>query len=283
MKTISILTMMGVAFVAACGDGEDEVPGTEAVQVELQFEARFGAQAIGCQSQLPIGRLRDFRLYLSNLRLVDGSGAEAPIELDQNEWQNGEVALLDFEDGTESCSETGDARLRTVIEGVSAVQEASKLRFTLGVPFDRNHVAVDPQPAPLNLPAMFWNWRGGYKFLRLDIASTADAPDNKFNYHLGSNCEGPTAVEAPTACGKPNRADIELDFSLGQTVLLDVAALLEGVETSTTAGDTPPLGCMSSPGEPEDCRPVFSHLGLSVDTGLCQNGCSDQTFFSVAP
>ncbi|PJN92728.1 metallo-mystery pair system four-Cys motif protein, partial [Amaricoccus sp. HAR-UPW-R2A-40] len=44
------------------------------------------------------------------------------------------------------------------------------LAFEIGVPFDLNHGDPTLAPAPLDLTAMFWTWRGGYKFLKFEVA-----------------------------------------------------------------------------------------------------------------
>ena len=48
----------------------------------------------------------------------------------------------------------------------------SGVRFTMGVPFELNHGDPTVAPSPLNITAMFWNWQGGYKFLKADMNST---------------------------------------------------------------------------------------------------------------
>jgi uncharacterized repeat protein (TIGR04052 family) len=273
-----------LSLVLACG-GETE-------DYTLSFEARAGGAPLRCgegytgmgASSGPV-ELRDFRLYVSDVRLVGADGAEAPLELDQDVvWQHASVALLDFEDGSGACSASGTPETRAVITGQAAIDAPTGVRFRIGVPFDLNHLDTATQPSPLNLGAMFWNWRGGYKFLRLDLRDRGVQPPSAFNIHLGATaCDAPTPVQPPSSpCGRPNRPDIALDGfdPSADTIVLDLAGLLTGVDTSTNTPMTPP-GCMSAPTDPDDCGPVFQNLGLSFASGACTGDCAGQRFVRV--
>ncbi|MEM7592163.1 MAG: MbnP family protein, partial [Cyanobacteria bacterium P01_A01_bin.83] len=83
-------------------------------------------------------------------------------------WQHQNVALLDFEDGTDSC-DNGTPEIRTQVVGTIPEGDYESLQFTLGVPPQLNHDDAAIAPSPLNLTSMWWNWQGGYKFLRLDL------------------------------------------------------------------------------------------------------------------
>lgn len=60
---------------------------------------------------------RDARLYISAAAFIDAAGREVPIELDQNDWQYANVALLDFEGKTGRC--VGDVDTCDTIKGVA--------------------------------------------------------------------------------------------------------------------------------------------------------------------
>ena len=56
----------------------------------------------------------DFRFFVSGVSLVSASGETVPVSLTQDgKWQNGTVALLDFEDGTATCSNGTNASHNT--------------------------------------------------------------------------------------------------------------------------------------------------------------------------
>jgi uncharacterized repeat protein (TIGR04052 family) len=88
-------------------------------------------------------------------------------------------------------------------------EQADRLRFTVGVPFDDNHKNPLTQPSPLNLPLMFWSWQLGHKFVRWDMTKDASS----WSFHLGSlGCESVSSVRAPGAeCSEPNTVEIVLN------------------------------------------------------------------------
>jgi uncharacterized repeat protein (TIGR04052 family) len=81
--------------------------------------------------------------------------------------------------------------------------------FTLAVPFELNHQNPLLQPSPLNLPSMFWSWRSGHKFFRLDVQS----PYKNWVFHLGSvGCTAASTMRSPQSeCVQPNRLRFDLD------------------------------------------------------------------------
>ncbi|MDB9527617.1 metallo-mystery pair system four-Cys motif protein [Oscillatoria sp. CS-180] len=143
--------------------------------VSIQFAGMVGDQAFSCEESYMLGTTEtmmmptDFRLYVSEVALIDTDGNAVMVELEQDgQWQYENVALLDFEDGTGTCA-NGTAETRTEVVGTVPEGEYEGVRFTLGVPFDLNHADATLAASPLNLTAMWWNWQGGYKFLRADF------------------------------------------------------------------------------------------------------------------
>lgn len=272
MKRFHLLVL--VAAAAGCGDGD--------TSYTINFASLAGTQSIACDTPLSAGGgnvlVRDFRLFVSNLELLTADGANA-LRLEQDGlWQSESLALLDFE---EACGDFGNAELNTSVRGTAEVDgDVTGLRFQIGVPFERNHFDTATQPSPLNLASMFWNWRGGYKFIRIDLMG-GDMMSVPFNVHLGSTaCDGATDVDAPTMpCARPNRPTITLNGfdPASQEVVFDLQTLLTGSDTSTNTEGTPP-GCMSAPTDPMDCTPVFRNLGLDFDSGSCSGNCDGQTF-----
>lgn len=168
-KAIAIATVLilGCAGVKAQSDLES---------VEINFEAFVGEDEFACgTSYESIGTAdstitpTDFRFYVSNVTLIDEQGNAVPLELEQDgKWQYQNVALLDFENGSDSC-DNGTIETRTQVIGTVPEAEYTSLQFTLGVPPELNHDDAAIAPSPLNLTSMWWNWQGGYKFLRLDL------------------------------------------------------------------------------------------------------------------
>ncbi|HJL43142.1 MAG TPA: metallo-mystery pair system four-Cys motif protein [Myxococcales bacterium LLY-WYZ-16_1] len=286
---LMVASLCGAA-VTACGD--DGTGDGEREPVRIDFAATVRGQPAACGitlSGLGAGgtdvQLADARLFVSNLELRDAEGVWQPVNLNEDgAWQLSDLALLDFEDGTGSCSDSGSPETRTWVEGTAPAGAYRGLRLTVGVPFERNHLNADTSPAPLNVGSMFWAWQGGYKFVRVDwriMDPQGDVP--RWNIHVGSaGCVSASPLDPPEAeCGRPNAARIVLpDFELDDTVQIDLQALVADVDLSSNMTMSPP-GCMTNVMEAQDCDPVFDAMGLSFETGRCtENDCTSQGWIS---
>lgn len=250
--------------------------------VSIHFQAMVGDKKLVCGETydgIGITRSRitprDFRFYVHNLRLIDANGKPVPVELDQDgKWQLDDVALLDFENATAGCV-NGTPEMHDRVSGRVPAGHYAGLRFTLGVPFNKNHTELTSQPPPLNLTALSWVWNGGRKFARLDFSSTG--MPHGFAIHLGSTGCTPnqTKITVPTQCSEPNRPEIEFaEFDAGQdTVVADLAALLKDSNVDVNQPNTA-AGCMSAK-EDSDCAPIFANFGLPFG----ERPAGRQTFF----
>ena len=145
-------------------------------EVAIDFAAYVGQEEFACgESYEDIGTAgstitpKDFRFYVSDVALIDENGEAVPLELEQDgKWQYQNTALLDFEDGTSAC-DNGTSEMNTTIFGTVPEGDYQSLQFTMGVPEKLNHDDAAIAPSPLNLTSMWWNWQGGYKFLRADL------------------------------------------------------------------------------------------------------------------
>lgn len=221
----------------------------------------------------------DLRFFVSGIALLDAAGKATPLALTQDgKWQNGQVALLDFENGTATCS-NGTPDVRTTIEGTVPAGGYVGVRFDIGLPFEVNHKDPTTAPSPLNLSRLFWNWNGGYKFARIDMKTTGQPQG--WVLHLGStNCtpnNGPTSV--PATCANENKPSIVLSSfnPATQTLQFDLAAMLAQSDVDTNTKDTA-SGCMSGGNDPE-CKGLFATLGLPF--GDVPAGA--QSVFTVIP
>ncbi|MCX6612186.1 MAG: metallo-mystery pair system four-Cys motif protein [Acidobacteria bacterium] len=250
--------------------------------VTIRFRAVVGNEDYACgKSYTGIGTSkstitpRDFRFYVHNVRLIDSTGKEVPVQLKQDEkWQIDNLALLDFENATGGCGNGTPDTNHQIVGTVPASGNFKGIRFTVGVPFEKNHTDLTTAPSPLNLTALAWVWNAGRKFARLDFSSTG-APRG-YAIHLGSTGCTPddTKTTIPTKCGAPNRPEVEiLGFNpLKDFVVADMAALLK--DSNVDAAGKMMSGCMSGPETPA-CKPLFANLGLAIGDQAAQT----QTFF----
>jgi uncharacterized repeat protein (TIGR04052 family) len=249
----------------------------------LTISAPFGAHVRPLDAAVWLTKSAELIGWLA-LLWIDGSGNAVPVALDQDGlWQVESTALLDFEDGSVGCTETGNPDLNTSVRGTVAPGDYTAVRFDLGVPFALNHQDVTVAASPLNVPPMWWNWQGGYKFVRIDMKSDAAVMDGAWFIHLGSTgCVAADQSKAPAEpCSRPNVATIQLaDFDpAANTIVADLATLLADVNLSESMPQPP--GCMSGPDDP-DCAGLLPAFGLDIATGACTAvGCPTQTFFRV--
>lgn len=266
-------------------------PALAEMQVSIPFAAEIGGKSFSCaETYSGLGSTAadmnavDFRLFVSNAALIKADGSLQPITLEQDgQWQLEGLALLDFEDATGGCT-NGTPGMNTALRGTVPDGEYKGLAFTIGVPFAQNHVDPTLAPAPLNNTAMFWNWQGGYKFVRIDMVpaamKTGMMKDTAAQHqegasqggqggatgwflHLGSTmCDAASKTEAPKACKNENRIDIRFaDFDPAKNmVVIDPAAVVAEADLTVNAPETSP-GCMSFPKDP-DCMTVMAKLGL---------------------
>lgn len=252
--------------------------------VRLAMRATVGDAPFACgRSFAGIGtaastiQATEFKFFVHDVQLTTRDGRAVPVTLTQDGlWQNGTVALLDFEDGTGSCS-NGNAEVRDIVEGTVPAGDYTGVRFTMGVPFDRNHLDLTAQPSPLSLTRMFWAWNSGYKFLRLDLKTEGA---QTWMVHLGSTECTPTgsATTIPTTCKHANRVEVALTgFDPSRDAIrLDVADLLRRSDVSKNQPKTA-SGCMSGQSD-SDCAGLFEVLGLPF--GSASGGV--QRAFSVS-
>ena len=256
----------------------------------LNFTAKFGDQLAQCGKMYKdLGvcktnaELKDLRFYISNIKLIKNDSVRVDAQLFvKDNWQNEHVALLDFENAKGQCSEKGTGQTNNKVFVRAPKGNYTGIVFNLGVPNKVNHKNNVSAPSPLNMGAMYWSWQGGYKFLRLELASQLPKPYDVWFLHLGSvACQSPVMTMAPKhPCERPNLPEISLtNFDINEDVVVaDIAMLLEGVDVSYSLPMPP--GCMSGTNDP-DCPLVLGNLGLDPLTGNCIDGCANQKFFRI--
>ena len=281
-RRIAILGLL--ACSSACGDDGGGSDGTE-----IEFQIKVGSAVAACgQTYDNLGsggdtiEIKDMRMYVSRVRLLDGD-TEIPFELRADgDLQSDRVALLDFEDGTAGCADTGNSTVKTSIVGTVPDGSYTGIAFDVAVPFDLNHGDLAASEPPLDVSEMFWAWAIGHRFLRIDLDVNAGA--NRWNVHTGSTmCNTPDMMTPPTEeCNRPNRVEVVLDgFTLGSSVVvLDLAPLLADSELTANVDGTA-FGCQSFPDDNDECVNLYPNLGMDFSTGACVDGCSGQSAFRL--
>lgn len=152
---------------------------------------------------------------------------------------------------------------------------------------------------------MFWNWRGGYKFVRIEATPVVLAmkakpamemkpkegmamdhgamnhgsgANNAWLLHLGSTmCAAESQTATPSECANPNRIDVHFDTfdPANNTIVIDPARVWEAVDLTQNTPETA-AGCMSFPNDP-DCTTVLPRLGLAYG----DHPASEQVLLSV--
>ena len=257
---MKLMTCLVLALLCAeCGAWAADL------KVAVRFQAMVGSEKFACgHSYSGIGTTastlspRDFRFYVHNAALVDDAGKSAPLQLDQDgKWQLDDVVLLDFEDATGGCvngtPDTNDRVTGTIPEG-----HYTGLRFTLGVPFNKNYTDLTTQPSPLNLTALAWVWNAGRKFARLDFSSTG--MPRGYAVHLGSTGCTPNQIRRPL---RRRRAARRIGSTLNWRALTHRPTLWSPIwrfcsrtRRSSTNQEKTPAGCMSGPDD-SDCAPAI--------------------------
>lgn len=282
--------LLGLAMTMLALAGCSSTPATNTDgNITLEFAFKAGEQDVSCGQKVAglgsegtTAEFTDLRFYVSNIRLINEQGEAVPLELEQDGlWQYEGTALLDFEDGSASCSENGTSEVRNTVVGTVPTGMYNEIAFELGVPFELNHADVTAAASPLNVAALWWNWQGGYKFARIDML-TDNVENNAWLIHLGSiGCESEDKNMAPTTtCNRPNRTEIRLsEFDPHKSVIVaDIASLLSNVNIGESTPKPP--GCMSGPDDP-DCTNLIPSFGLIQANGECENGCAQQAFFRL--
>jgi uncharacterized repeat protein (TIGR04052 family) len=250
-----------LALCAACSEPR--------LGVKIPFAARWAGQAIDCEAGGLA--LSDLRFFVYDIDLIDSRGKSQPVLLDEQfQWQQPGLALIDLENAKGRCK-NGSAEVYSYLVGSVPPGDYRGLRFTVGVPFEQNHANPLTAEAPLDIAAMHWHWRSGYKFLRAGVNNGSDG----FWIHVGSaGCEG--TVRNITGCSFPNRIAVNLpEFQPRQhAVNVDLAALFGTADFEDEVLED----CSSGPSE-ISCIAPFRALGIDFESGKT---VADQQMFSIS-
>ncbi|AXR68454.1 MbnP family copper-binding protein [Leptospira mayottensis] len=249
----------------------------------IQFSAYAGTQKLECgqtlrgharsSENLPNAhiaesttfQLHDFRLFVHGVTLIQNSGEEIPLSLNQDgKFQSGDIALLDFENKTGKCN--GTSETNHFVSAFVAPNTYKGIKFIVGLPENKNHLDADNQLPPLNNSGMYWSWTSGYKFLKLDF-ETAETLESSI--HIGSaNCVG---TGSSSTCARANRIPVTLTPDGGfdpstQEIKINIQALLQGIDLQANSNAAM---CMSGivGATSIGCPIIFANIGLDLNAG----------------
>jgi len=204
-------------------------------------------------------QLNQVWFYLSELSINTSQGWQA-LPLKGTQWQQHNIALLG-----QHCSQHGSRNWQIQLASPMPKHHTGELRFSLGLPWQKNHQNPLTAKGIFANSNMFWSWQQGYKFFRLDLRN--EQQGISWAFHLGATgCRSPSAVRAPQqACTQPNKPLITLTNVDGdQTIALDLNRLLAKV---TLAQDS---RCLSLPTQ-SSCARLLTNLGLNSQSSAFIN------------
>ncbi|MCZ8342681.1 MAG: metallo-mystery pair system four-Cys motif protein [Leptospira sp.] len=245
------------------------VAATNPQRVTLDFEAVANGQALTTGSNITVDsrtvRFRDFRFYVSEVKLVRADGSLADVVLDTDGvWQANGVALIDVET-------TATAETNFKVVGSAPAGGYTAIQYTIGVPEALNHLNRTEQPAPLNIGLMYWAWQSGYKHSKIEFSF--DNGTNWTNLHVGST-NGCQALPNPGNCTEKFRASIRLTGDLklsNQKISLNVDEFIKG--------HTPGGGATCMPKQAgATCTPLLRAFGLNEANGAADSNISQRIF-----
>jgi uncharacterized repeat protein (TIGR04052 family) len=207
-----------IALLSSCS----KLNNAESIQVEIWHNG----SPLDCgafESHQQVWSIQQLAFFISNVKLSGEDTLQQP-QLSATPWQTDNVVLIqpDLGDCSSKLENHDNAASKELVASEALktnhylrfaapvdLDASEQLSFTLAVPFELNHQNPLLQASPLNLPNMFWSWRSGHKFFRLDMQS----PDINWVFHLGSvGCTAATTMRSPQSeCVQPNRVDFNLD------------------------------------------------------------------------
>lgn len=226
---------------------QDHLLNHKSLRHQLLVKVVYGENALTCDNEFIhnniLWQANSLGFFLSNFEIREQqSNAWKKVSLEVNDWQTSNTALLWFSAncGARQATEQGSNKTLTLnlpLQSEQTFSNIAQLRFSLAVPFEINHANPLTQPSPINLAEMFWSWRLGHKFLRIDMSALEQANQpSTWNFHLGSTgCSSASSLRAPVKeCEQSNRNTYTVNVGENATDLLklDLKVLLEGINTN---------------------------------------------------
>jgi uncharacterized repeat protein (TIGR04052 family) len=206
--------------------------------------------------------IEQLAFFLSKINLMKDSDIQE-VELESSQWQAEKTVLV--RPFLPKCEEGNVAEINQIRDRYNQVltfansmniKDAEFLTFELAVPFASNHQNPLTQPSPLNMPSMFWSWRTGHKFLRLDLNS----PESTWAFHLGSvGCDAASSMRSPSRpCSQPHRIKFKLaKIWQGKRLVMHLDKLVAGIEMAKTGS------CLFHGNAEKNCSKLLMNLKVN--------------------
>lgn len=228
-------------LLISCGD--------EPKLYKLNFSPTFQGDVLNCNESFSNEnidwQLSQLQFFISHIELQDLNDNWQALPLKSQSKQSDNIVLLG-----QDCEEKNSSNWIVSFVNEVADSQFKKVRFSLGVPFELNHLNPLVQSSPLNDSSMFWVWQTGHKFVRFELENE----ETHWLFHLGSTgCKSPSVMRSPIKnCLNPNLFIFEA--SIGSNgVEFDMTELLDGISLHAESS------CQSSPENPS-CQRLFMNM-----------------------
>jgi hypothetical protein len=193
--TVTVLVAFGAIFLSGYFQ--------KYVSTKVFFTPMYNSTVLNCHtdflpfdnksievSNLQGWKYKQLQFFIHNIEIKTRENTWQPWVMETNAYQSNNVALIG-----EMCGEINEqSNWGLELNSLTESPDITDIRFTLGIPFSLNHLNPLTQASPLNISSMFWGWRGGHKFMRVELATKND----DWLFHLGSTgCKALSPVRAP--------------------------------------------------------------------------------------
>lgn len=234
MKTLSYLFVLFISATLFFSCNDDE--GTPELTGEGTFALKFDNSV--ADSDLILNtttytnssnnsyKVGNYKYIVSNIRLVDATGAEYTVPKAES------LFVIDETDANNA------GEIIVTLDNVPA-QDYTAIKFGLGVDQEQYQLGASGQGAFLDTAAdkgMTWSWQAGYKFLRVDGVYTAPSvtDETAFAFHMGSHgtqLDNYKEVELTF----PSTAVVRTNKSPEAHIVHNIAKIFDGVNTMDIA------------------------------------------------
>jgi uncharacterized repeat protein (TIGR04052 family) len=260
-----VFTFLWLGCLSALLSSCSKLNNAESIDVEIWHNGS-PLDCAAFESHQQVWSILQLAFFISNVKLSGEDTLQQP-QLSTTPWQTDDVVLIqpNLDDCTSKLENHDNVALKEFVASEALktnhylrfaapvdIDASEQLSFTLAVPFELNHQNPLLQASPLNLPNMFWSWRSGHKFFRLDMQS----PDINWVFHLGSvGCSAATTMRSPQSeCVQPNRITFHLDkMYTGAKLVMHLDRLI--ANTAMQNNDS----CLFHSGQ-ESCSILMSNL-----------------------